>query len=57
MTAAEKMCLVEADHPLVIEAQELAAANDMAGVVIVVWGSSEELSAFCYPRPASDRYG
>ena len=49
MTAVEKTCLVEADHPLVIEAQEVAAANDMAGVVIVAWGSSEECRLFVAP--------
>jgi predicted membrane-bound mannosyltransferase len=58
MTAGERTCLVEAEHPLVIEAQELAAANDMAGVVILAWGSSEHSSEECqlfiapHPQPA-----
>ena len=42
MTAVERTCVVEAEHPLVIEAQEVAAANEMAGVVILAWGSSDE---------------
>ena len=51
MTAGEKTCLVEADHPLVVEAQEVAAANGMAGVVILAWSSSEECQLFIAPHP------
>jgi hypothetical protein len=35
MTASERTCLVEAEHPLVIAAQEVALTNDMAGVIIL----------------------
>jgi hypothetical protein len=54
MTAVERTCLVEAEHPLVIEAQEVAAANDMAGLVILAWGSSDECQLFIasHPQPA-----
>jgi hypothetical protein len=51
MTAVERTCLVEAEHPLVIEAQEVAAANDMAGVVILAWSSSEECQLFIASDP------
>lgn len=51
MTASERTCLVEAEHPLVIGAQEVAVANDMAGVVILAWGSSEECQLFIAPHP------
>jgi hypothetical protein len=51
MTAVERTCLVEAEHPLVTEAQEVAAANDMAGVVILAWSSSEECQLFIASEP------
>jgi hypothetical protein len=55
MTAVERTCLVEAEHPLVTKAQEVAAANDMAGVVILAWSSSEECQLFIAsdPQPKS----
>jgi hypothetical protein len=54
MTAVERTCLVEAEHPLVIEAQQLASANDMAGVVILTRANSEEcqLLIASHPQPA-----
>jgi hypothetical protein len=51
MTAVERTCLVEVEHPLVIEAQEVAAANEMAGVVILAWGSSDECQLFIASHP------
>jgi hypothetical protein len=54
MTAVERTCLVEAEHPLVIEAQQVTAANNMAGVIILAWGSSDECRLFIasHPQPA-----
>jgi hypothetical protein len=51
-TAVERTCVVENDHVLAVEAQALAEAHDMAGVVIIAWGNSEECSLFVAPdRP------
>jgi hypothetical protein len=54
MTAVDRTCLVKPEHPLVIEAQAVAGANDMAGVVILAWSSSEECQLFIasHPQPA-----
>jgi hypothetical protein len=57
MTAVERTCLVEAEHPLVIEAQQVTAANDMAGVVILAWGSSDEVPALHSFASAAGGYG
>ena len=52
MTAVDRTCVVGHDHVLAVEAQALAEANDMAGVVIIAWGNSEECSLFVAPDRA-----
>jgi hypothetical protein len=58
MTAVDKTCLVPAEHPLVVEAQELATEHEMSGVVVLAWTSdiSEECQLLFAPdrRPAGE---
>lgn len=57
MTASERTCLVEAEHPLVIEAQEVAVANDMAGGGHSRMGQLRRVSALHSSSSAAGGYG